>query len=81
MRDAQVAARIKELKAELADKELWTREDSVRTMKAVIADPEARCADKTAAVKVLNEMHGYNAPTELKHSGGMNINLNVNFVE
>lgn len=69
MSDSKVATRLNELKEQLAKQELWTREDSVRTLKEVLADPEARAGDRTGAIKVLNEMHGYNAPKKLEHSG------------
>lgn len=64
----KVKQRIAELKGALEQKALWTREDSVNTLKEVLADPEARCNDKTTAVKVLNDMHGYNAPQEINHN-------------
>jgi uncharacterized protein involved in tolerance to divalent cations len=51
----------------LAKQQLWTREDSVKTLKEVISDIEARPSDKTGAVKELNAMHGYNAPIVIKH--------------
>ena len=65
MRNVKISSRIAAYKEELAKSYLWTREDSVRELTGVIADPSARCSDKTAAVKVLNEMHGFNAP--IKH--------------
>ena len=68
MYDAKVMQRIEELRAELAKKELWTREDSVKTLKAVIGDAEARPGDRTGAVKELNAMHGYNAPIQINHN-------------
>jgi phage terminase small subunit len=80
MSNAKVSLRIKELKDALTEKTLWTRADSVETMKSVISDPESRATDKVAAVKVLNDMHGYNAPTEHKHSGELGISLNIKFV-
>ena len=66
MKNSEVAARVKELRDKLASKALWTREDSVNTLKDVLSDPDAKASDKTGAVKVLNEMHGFNAPTEAK---------------
>ena len=69
---AHVSLRVDALKAELAEKALWKREDSVRELMAVINAPD-KAVDIVAAVKVLNEMHGYNEPKEVKHSGGMDI--------
>lgn len=62
MSDRAVSGRVAELRASLAAKALWTREDSVRTLIEVLGDAEARHSDKIAATKVLNEMHGFNAP-------------------
>jgi|688.fasta_scaffold294805_4 hypothetical protein len=63
----EVITRIESLRSELAKQQLWTREDSVKTLKEVISDIEARPSDKTGAVKELNAMHGYNAPIVIKH--------------
>ena len=75
----KVEARINEIRAELAKKSLWSRMDSVETLKTIANSTEkggdkiaaVKDGDKIAAVKVLNEMHGYNAPikTEVKHEG------------
>lgn len=67
--DPNVSQRVNFLKDEIAAKALWTREDSVRTLKDIATDEAARNGDKTGAVKVLNEMHGYNAPVKIEHSG------------
>jgi hypothetical protein len=74
--DINVSSRIVSLKDEIAAKALWTREDSVRTLKTVIEGND-KGNEITGAVKVLNEMHGYNAPKELNVTGG--ISLNVSF--
>jgi hypothetical protein len=68
MRDARVLARIAELKSALAEKALWTREDSVNALRRVLEDPD-KASDIVQAVKELNAMHGYNAPTKLEHTG------------
>lgn len=73
--DAKVALRVTELKDEIAAKALWTREDSVLTLKYVI-DASDKGMEITGAVKVLNEMHGYNAPKEINVTGNLNINVN-----
>ncbi|MBS3953643.1 MAG: terminase small subunit [Methylomicrobium sp.] len=64
MSNTQVLARVEELKAALAEKRLWTREDSVRELKRVVADPD-KAADIIAAVKELNAMHGFNSPQKI----------------
>jgi phage terminase small subunit len=78
--NAKVRQRIEELRKELSEKALWKREDSVRVLVEVINDGESRASEKTSAVKVLNEMHGYNEPVKVEHSGIVGIQLNVNFV-
>jgi len=67
--DAKVAQRIAFLRAELASKSLWTREKSVQVLKDIADDAEGRAADKTAAVKELNSMHGFNAPAKVEVFG------------
>jgi hypothetical protein len=78
--DSKVAARIDELKQELAQRALWTREDSVRTLCAIInrkatVDPDTGAEvyapmdkDVIAAVKELNSMHGFEAAKKLDMS-------------
>ena len=65
MKDGEVAARVTELREALASKSLWTREQSVAVLIDVIDDGESRGGDKISAVKVLNDMQGFNAPTKL----------------
>ena len=64
MADANVAQRVHELRAELANKALWTREQSVAVLVNVINEGESRAGDKINAVKVLNDMQGFNSPEE-----------------
>lgn len=65
MSNGKVAVRVAELREALASKSLWTREQSVAVLIDVIDDGESRGGDKISAVKVLNEMQGFNAPTKL----------------
>lgn len=71
MSEDKISARVAELKAQLSEKALWTREDSVRTLLSNMADPDAKPSDKNQTVKILNEMHGYNAPVKIEHSGAI----------
>ena len=64
-KNGDVTARVKELREALANKSLWTREQSVAVLVNVIDDSESRGGDKISAVKVLNDMQGFNAPTKL----------------
>lgn len=69
MADRKISARVEQLKAELSEKALWTREDSVLILSDIARDAKAARKDKTAAVRVLNDMHGFNAPQKIEHSG------------
>lgn len=71
MADPKISARVAELKAQLSEKALWTREDSVLILSDIARDTKAARKDKTAAVRVLNDMHGFNAPQKVEHSGGI----------
>lgn len=64
-KNGEVTARLKELREALANKSLWTREQSVAVLVEVIGDSESRGGDKISAVKVLNDMQGFNAPTKM----------------
>jgi len=63
---------MQELKRVLANECLWLRSESVKVLKEIVLrklDQEkctmpAKDADIIASVKVLNDMHGYNAPIE-----------------
>lgn len=75
--DAKVALRIKELKEALANKSLWTREQSVAVLAEVVGAMDAKHSDKISAVKVLNDMQGFNAP--VKHEVEAQVSVNVHF--
>lgn len=68
MADAKVSTRVDAIRAELAEKNLWSREQSVKALVAVVNNPE-KATDVVAAVKELNAMHGFNAPQKIDHSG------------
>lgn len=67
IKNPKVALRVDELKAEVAQQHLWTREMSVMgLMKAYeMATMEKSASGMTGAVKELNIMHGFNQPTKL----------------
>jgi hypothetical protein len=69
MSDGKVRARVDELKAQVAEKQLWSREMSVKAL--VQAYREGSGAVKVSAVKELNAMHGYNEPSKLNITGSM----------
>lgn len=66
MADAKVALRVGQLKAALANKALWTREQAVQALIAEATDTgdRAKASDRISALKALNDMHGYNAPVK-----------------
>ena len=64
-KNGKVAVRLAELQAELANKALWTREQSVAVLVGVIGESDSRAGDKISAVKVLNDMQGFNAPAKM----------------
>ena len=63
----KVRARIATLKADLADKQLWTRAQSVEVLKRALdlAEECQQPAAMTGAIKELNNMHGFDAPKKL----------------
>lgn len=63
-----VQGRVEAIRAELAEQHLWSRADSVRVLREVAEDGE-KGAERVAAVKELNAMHGFQAPQKLEHSG------------
>lgn len=66
-KNPDVSLRISQLRDEIAKSCLWTREDSVRELKKVLADGGNV---SVSAVKELNAMHGFNAP--IKHDIAIN---------
>lgn len=72
MADGDISGRVAELKQQLSEKALWTRQDSVQALISVLSSPESQ-KDVIAAVKELNAMHGYNAPQKLEVGGTLGI--------
>ena len=60
----KVRLRIDQLKKELSNVCLWTREDSTKALINVVKNPDKQ-SDVVTAVKELNLMHGYNAPIKV----------------
>ena len=71
IRNDKVADRVRELKEALSEKVLWTREMSVRALKETYETSAGSV--RVAAVKELNAMHGYNAPSTLHVEGNIGI--------
>lgn len=68
MGNPDIPPRIDSIRKELAERGLWTREQSVLALVGVVKSPE-KATDIVAAVKELNSMHGFNAPEKIEHSG------------
>jgi hypothetical protein len=75
MSDPNVNLRVKELRDEMAERELWTRLDSIRVLSDIAGDSSVRAGEKTGAIKVLNEMQGHNAPKEINIKGSLSLNV------
>lgn len=69
MKNDKVAARIAELKAQVQEKQLWSREMSIKAL--IQAYRQGTGAVKVSAVKELNAMHGYNEPAKFNVSGNV----------
>lgn len=66
----KISSRIKEIRQELEEKQLWTRLDSVKTLSEIARgqDPDARPSDRVNATKALNAMHGWDAPIRIDNT-------------
>ena len=75
MAKPEVSMRVAELRKKLEKKALWSREQSVNALLEAfhVAKDRDQSTAMTAAVKELNAMHGYNAPTQVELSGGISI--------
>lgn len=71
IKNGKVTVRIQELQSKLENKQLWTREMSVKAL--INAYKEGNPPAKVSAVKELNIMHGYNAPQKLEVTHKKNI--------
>ena len=73
--DAKVAQRVAELKEKLVTKALWTREMSVKALVSAykVAQGSNSSTGMTGAIKELNAMHGFNEPSKLELTGGLEV--------
>jgi hypothetical protein len=69
MKNDKVMARIAELREGVQEKQLWSREMSIKAL--VQAYKDGNGSVKVSAVKELNAMHGYNEPAKVnvRHNG------------
>ncbi len=77
----KVSTRIEQIRAELAERGLWAKSQSVKELVAMAQATEVRAADRIKAVCELNKMHGYHAPEKHEHSGAAGGPLFIHYVE
>ena len=67
LKDPKISLRAKELREKIEEKSLWKRLDSIKTLASIAdgTDVEAKPSDRVNAVKALNTMHGWDAPSKL----------------
>lgn len=70
MANSKVSARVEAIRAELAERGLWSREQSVKVLSEIAAAGE-KDSDRVRAVAELNKMHGFEAPQKVEHSGSL----------
>ena len=63
----KISSRVQELREKIEEKSLWKRLDSIKTLASIAdgTDVEAKPSDRVNAVKALNTMHGWDAPSKL----------------
>jgi phage terminase small subunit len=73
MADGDVRGRVEELKAAVAERVMWTMEDSLNVLATIAKgiDEDAKPSDKVNAVKAINAMIGLDAPSKLNVNGDM----------
>jgi hypothetical protein len=76
MRNGKVSDRVENLRTELAEKGLWSREQSIEALKGVVSNPD-RAGDITQAVKELNTMCGFHAPVKVAGADGGPVKIEV----
>lgn len=75
--DTNVALRVQELRDALGSKALWTREKSVIGLANIADDGGAKPIEIISAIKELNAMHGFLAPS--KSEVAMTVNIHLGF--
>lgn len=72
----EISIRVDELKAQLSEKLLWTREDSLKTLIAVINKPD-NAGNIISSVQAINKMQGFDAAEKHEHSGNLNVSITI----
>jgi hypothetical protein len=76
MADGKVRVRVDELKAQLSEKLLWTREDSLKTLIAVINAPD-NAGNIISSVQAINKMQGFDAAEKHELTGNLNVTITI----
>jgi len=63
----KISSRVAELRAAVVEKVVWERQHSLQVLAAVARSATEPATSRIAAVKELNAMHGYNAPSQHQH--------------
>jgi phage terminase small subunit len=72
----EISIRVDELKAQLSEKLLWTREDSLKTLIAVINAPD-NAGNIISSVQAINKMQGFDAAEKHELSGNLNVSITI----
>lgn len=65
LQNTDIITTIEQMRQEVKDKALWTKEDSIRELQKALSI-STRANEVVMVIKELNAMHGYNAPIETK---------------
>jgi len=65
--NTKIASRIQEIQGRILEKLVWEKQHSLQILAGIARDESARTTERIAAVKELNAMHGYNAPSQHRH--------------
>ena len=68
MANPEVYQRVEELRAQLAEKSLWSRADSVNILAEIAQDLGNKAGERVSAIKELNAMHGWNNKQIIDHT-------------
>lgn len=79
MADGNVRATVEKYREQLANRHLWTREDSVRVLREVAESEKG--SERVQAIKELNAMHGFNAPKKVELTGANGEPLKVESIK
>lgn len=80
LKTGKISVRVRQLREELEELSLWSRLDSVRVLANIAkgVDPDSKPSDKVNAVKALNAMHGWDAPSRVDvTTKGESLNTNL----